>query len=68
MDEMFGTKASAAAEALLERDAFLDKPFFLAHDPWTHQQMLSSCMVPPDSRPAEIEPRCRGNECGLLDN
>ena len=37
---LFGTKASAAAEAVLDRDAFLDKPFFLVHDHWTHQQML----------------------------
>ena len=41
-----GTKTSAAAEAVLDRDAFLDKPFFLVHDHWTHQQMLSSSRVP----------------------
>ena len=54
---LFGTKASAAAEAVLDRDAFLDKPFFLVHDHWTHQQMLSSSRVPPDLRPAGFEPR-----------
>ena len=53
---MFGTEASAAAEAILDRDAFLDKPFFLVHDHWTHQQMLSSSRVPPDLRPAGFEP------------
>ncbi len=45
---LFGTKASAAAEAVLDRDAFLEKPFFLVHDHWTNQQMLSSSRVPPD--------------------
>ncbi len=54
---MFGTKASAAAEAVLDRDAFLDKPFFLVHDYWTHQQKLSSPRVPPDLQPAGLEPR-----------
>ncbi len=47
-----GAKASAAGEA-----AFLDKPFFLAHDHWTHQQMLSSSTVPPDLRPGELKSR-----------
>ncbi len=28
----FGTKASAAAEAVLDGDAFPHKPFFLVHD------------------------------------
>ncbi len=28
----FGIKASSAAEAVLDRDAFLDKPFFLVYD------------------------------------
>ncbi len=62
-----GTKASAEAEAVLDRDTFLDKPFFLVHDHWTHQQMLSSSRVGPDLLPAGFEPRERGNECGLLD-
>jgi hypothetical protein len=65
---LLGTKASAAAEAVLDRDAFPDKPFFLVHDQWTDQQMLSSCRVPPDLRPAVFEPRWRGTECGLLDH
>ncbi len=47
-NDLLGTKASAAAEAVLDRDAFLDKPFFLVHDHWIHQQMLSSSRVPPD--------------------
>jgi hypothetical protein len=55
-EHVFWTKASAAAEAVLDREAFLDKPFFLVHDQWTHQQMLSSSRVPPDSRPAVFEP------------
>ncbi len=54
---VFGTKASAAAEVALDRDAFLDKPLFLVHDHWTHQQMLSSSRVPPDLRLAGFEPR-----------
>ncbi len=54
---MFWAEASAAAEAVLNRDAFLDKPFFLANDHWTHEQMLSSFRVPPDLRPAVFEPR-----------
>ncbi len=54
---LFGTKASAAAQAVLDRDAFLDKPFFLVHDHWTHQQMLSISRVPPDLRLAGFEPR-----------
>ncbi len=33
-NDLFGTKASAAAEAVLGRDAFLDKPFFLVDDHW----------------------------------
>ncbi len=53
----FGTKAGTAAEAVLDRDAFLDKPFFLVHDHWTHQHMLSSSRVPPDSLLAGFEPR-----------
>jgi hypothetical protein len=57
MMTLFGTKASAAAEAVLDRDAFLDKSFFLVHDHWTHQQMLSGSRVPPDLRPAGFEPR-----------
>ncbi len=65
---LFGTKASAATEAVLDRDAFLDKPFFLVHDHWTHQQMLSSSRVPPDLRPAGFEPRLRDNKCGLQDH
>ncbi len=65
---LFETKASAAAEAVLDRNAFLDKPFSLAHDHWTHQQMLNSSRVPPDLRLAGFEPKKRGNECGLLDH
>ncbi len=65
---LFGTKASAAAEAVLDRDVCLDKPFFLVHDHWTHQQMLSSSRVQSDLRLAGFEPRQRGNECGLLDH
>ncbi len=53
----FGTKASAAAKAVLDRDAFPGKPFFLVHNHWTHQQMLSSFRVPPDLRPAGFEHR-----------
>ena len=65
---MFVTKAGAAAETVLDRVAFLGKPFFLVHDHWTHQQMLTSFTVPPDLRLAGFEPRWRGYECGLLDH
>jgi hypothetical protein len=37
----FGTKVNAAAEAVLDRDAFLDKPLLLVHDHWTRQQVLT---------------------------
>ncbi len=60
---MFGTKASAAAEAVLD-NAFLDKPFFWVFPNWTHQQLLSSSRVPPDSRPAGLELRQRDIACG----
>ncbi len=43
---LFGTEASAAAEPVLDRDAFLDKSFFSVDDHWTHQQMLSSSRAP----------------------
>jgi hypothetical protein len=65
---LLGTNATVAAEAVLDRDAFLDRPFFWVHDHCTHQQMLSSSRVPPDLRLAGFEPRYRGNECGLLDH
>ncbi len=32
---LFRAKASAAVEAVLDRDAFLDKPLFSVHDHWT---------------------------------
>ncbi len=54
---LFGTKASAAAEAVLDRDAFLDKPFFLVLCHWIRQLMMSSSRVLPDLRPAGSEPR-----------
>ena len=61
---MFGTTASAAAEAVQDRDAFFDEPFFLAHDHWTHKQMLSSSRVPPHLPPAGSSP---GREATSVD-
>ncbi len=56
-DFVWDYKAGAAAEAVLDRDAFLEKPVFLVLFHWTHQLMLSSSREPPDSRPAGFEPR-----------
>ncbi len=54
---MFGTKARAAVEVVLDSDAFLEKAvlLFLCHG--THQLMLSSSRIPPDLRAEGFEPR-----------
>ncbi len=45
-NDLFGPKAFVAAEAALDRDAFLEKPpFLLVLCHWTRQLMLSSSSV-----------------------
>jgi hypothetical protein len=44
---LFGTKDSSAVEAVLDRDAFPEKPVFLVFCRWTRQLMLSSYLQDP---------------------
>ncbi len=56
-------EASAAAEAVLNSDAILEKAFFLALCHWTHWLMLSSSSrLAPDLRPAGIKDQTQGEK------